>query len=237
MKLFFICSFVFASVVVGAFSAAALAQQTVQFTNRELAAGFVFLRPEMNSISLDGRTGTFTPSPALQYLGIQPETFQLDMSTLGDIADIEFNQLKTKSFDVSFSDHTLKVNVQMEDQAQAVRTRVGAISIQNLGITVSADFENFDAGQELTVASSEITGTMTGTGVLHANWILKAVKKLVLKTITNKIKAALETSTTQESLQKGLTSWAKFYDGKSVQEIIPGSIQFTDDGISYEVRE
>jgi hypothetical protein len=210
---------------------------TVQFTNEELNAAFVLIRPELNQIVVNGRTGTYTPSPALKFFGITDQTFQIDFSGIITLADIEFNQLKAKTPQIQFNNNDLQLTIPLNDQVAVVRSDLGTISIQGASLTANIGWETEDSGvQNLVVESVSFSGNMTGTGVLNPPFILNGVKKLMVKYLSQELSTLLSGSVVQDSVQNGLLQWAKFYTGTVYQDVVPSSVEFFKNGAKSGIQ-
>jgi hypothetical protein len=235
MKLYLLC----ASTLI-LMSISAYAQTQVQFTNKELAAAFVLIRPELNSIEMNDRTGVFTPSPALRFFGLGDPQFDIDSSAV-QLADIEFDHLKSKPPSVSFEAGALVLNVPLEDKIHAIHSRLGSISTVGVVLSANAGWTTLANGtQVLGITSVQMTGRLQGTGALAPNFVLNQVRALVIKILTRLLSQQLASQNIQDQIQKGLLTWSKFYTGVEYHSIVPGSINFystgTDSGLQFQVQ-
>jgi hypothetical protein len=223
-------------------SITAQAQVNVKFTNQELAAAFTLMRPELNSIELNGRTGVYEPAPSLKYLGVDRQSFTIDMGWIvNNVADLEFNHVKAKMPQVTFQQGTFQIAIPIEDRASAVQSRLGSISLKNVVVTASVGWQTRPNGrQELVLVSSRFDGQLSGTGILRSSLILSKTKELMMKLLNNQVKTILSKPNLQDAVQSGLLNWAKFYTGSEYHEVTAGSVQFFNDGslngISYSVQ-
>ena len=234
-------SFIFGTCLFVMCAAPALAQTEIRFTNKELAAAFVLIRPELNSIEINGRTGVYTPAPALTFFGVAEQRFEIESSTAIQLVDIEFNHLKAKAPEVGFEAGVFVVNLPIIDQAKAIHTRLGSISFSGASISASLMWKaRADGTQELSVASTAFKGTMKGTGALAPTFILNQVKSIMMKTLTNQIRQILAKQDVQDAVQKGLLGWSKFYSGVEYQTVNPGSVSFyrngDESGLVFQVQ-
>jgi hypothetical protein len=219
------------------FSSSALAVETVQFTNKELNAVFTLMRPELNSIELQGRSAIFDPSPSLKFLGIEHSEIPLNLTVIANIVDLEFNHLKTKMPILKFQDGSFQLVVPVEDQSRGVQSNLGSISFSNVVLTAQLAWQTrTDGSQELVLQKTSFGGTLKGTGVLRSNYILGKTRELCMTELTKALKKMLDGEKIQNAVSSGLINYGKFYTGIDVESISPGSIQFFSDGIKYDVN-
>ena len=219
------------------FSANAFAVESVQFTNKELAAVFILMRPELNSIELNGRKAIFTPSPSIKYLGVEASETSMDLTVIADIVDLEFNHIKAKTPEVKFLNGSLEVSVPVEDQVRGVQSLLGSISFKNVVLKAQAGWSTrTDGTQELVLLNTKFEGSLKGTGVLSSGFILGKTRELCVSLLTKALGKFLATEKVQSSVSAGLLQYGKFYSGIEVKELIPGSIQFGNDGIQFDVN-
>jgi hypothetical protein len=219
----------------------ALAQTEIQFTNKELSAAFVLVRPELNTLEVNGRTGVYTPSPALRFFGLGDQQFEIESSTLIQLADIEFNHVKSKTPEISFDSGVFTVKLPVEDQVRAIQSRLGSISTVGIALTANLSWQaRADGSQELVLASTSMQGVIRGTGALAPNFVLNQVRSLIMKTLTRQIRTILAKQDLQDAIQKGLLAWSKFYTGTEYHSVTPGSVNFfrtaTDSGLQFQVQ-
>ncbi len=215
----------------------ALGATEVRFTPRELDAGYVLLRPELNSIELNGHEGTFKPAPALRFFGIEQQTFEIDFNPIIDLVDLEFYKLRAKVPAIRFSDGSLELRIPLHDQDRVLQSRLGAISIQ--GVTLIANLSwvtNNTGAQELALKSTRFEGAMSGSGILCNDFILKKTKKFLLYLLSRQVGQILKTPLVRESVANGLQAWARFTLGYQPHGVVPGSIHFESEGLRYEVE-
>jgi hypothetical protein len=223
------------------FSINVYAQAPVKFTEKELAAAFTLMRPELNSIELDGRTGIYTPAPSIRYLGVERETFAIDLGWIANLADLKFNHIKAKMPTVAFQAGSFQLTVPLEDRSSAVQSRLGAISLKDVSVTAVLGWRTrSDQRQEIVLLSTRFDGKLSGSGVLRSSLILSKTRELIVKTMTSQIKKLIANARVQEAAQNGLLKWSGFYTGQDWQEITPGSLQFfngsDESGLSYTVQ-
>ncbi len=232
--------FLFVSGLLFSFSFA-VAETDIQFTNMELGAAYTLVRPELNTIELNGRTGTFTPAPALRFFGLGVQKFDVNFSEVINLVDLQFNHLKAKTPTIQFNNGSLELNVALNDQDQVLQSRLGSLSINGVALVAVLGWEaQADGTQKLSILKTRFNGDMTGTGLLKPPFILGKVRSYLLKLLTQQVQTVLDRPFVQESIQNGLISWAKFYTGEQYHSITPNSIRFFDDalvaGISYKVQ-
>lgn len=217
-------------------SSNALASEVVQFTDRDLSAITTIMRPELNSIELDGRKVIFKPAPSLHYLGVESSETPLDMTVIADIVDLEFNHLKAKTPEIHFRDGSLELSVPVENRARAVQSALGSISFSDVILRAKLGWNTrTDGTQELTLNGTVFEGNLKGTGILRNKFILEKTRQLCMVLLQHSLKKMLATEKVQESVGSGLVEYAKFYTGNEVREIEPGSVQFFDNGIRYQI--
>jgi len=215
----------------------ALASSEVRFTPKELKAGFVLLRPELNSIELNGRKGVFTPAPALRFFGIEDQIFEINFNSLIDLIDLEFNHLKAKVPEVRFVDGALELSIPLFDQETVLQSRLGSISIQGVSLVAILGWQGTSDGhQELVLTHARFNGDLKGTGILRSDYILMKTKKFLLHLLSKQVRVILQSPAVQDSVGRGLQTWARFTLGFQTHEVIPGSIGFDQEGIHYRVQ-
>jgi hypothetical protein len=219
------------------FSANALAADTVQFTNKELGAIFTLMRPELNSIELNGRKAFFNPSPSIRYLGVEASEIPLDLTVIANIVDLEFNHIKAKTPEVKFANGMLELKVPVEDQDRGIQSYLGSISFKNVSLRAQVGWKtNTDGTQELVLIKTIFDGNLKGTGVLRSNFILSKTRDLCMFLLSKAMKKFFVTEKFQSSIASGLVEYGKFYSGHEVKELEAGSIHFYDEGIKYNVN-
>jgi len=222
-------------------SVSAHAQTQIQFTNKELEAAFVLIRPELNSIEVNERTGVYTPSPALRFFGLGDPQFEITSSPSIQLVDIEFDHVKSKPPTVSFESGLFVLNVPVEDKIRAIRSRLGSITTSGVVLTAYLGWTTrADGTQELGITSVQMSGRLRGTGALAPNMVLNQVRSLVLRTLKRVLSKQLAKQDLQDQIQKGLLGWSKFYTGVEYHSIVPGSINFyrngLDSGLQFQVQ-
>ncbi len=209
----------------------AAAQTEIRFNNAELAAAATLMRPELNSIEIEGRKGVFVPAPSLQFLKVDPVQFEIDPSFITDLVKLEFNHLKADSPKVFFTGQYLQVDIPIQDQRDAIQSRLGSISFS--GVVASAQIgwrERDDGNQELYMMTPKLSGNITGTGILDSKLVLNELKKLFMKVLADQVETLLSKENVRDSIQSALLYWAKFYSGINYTAIEPGSIEFYNEG-------
>jgi len=225
------------AIIILSISSSALAFESVQFTNKELAAIFTLMRPELNSIELNGRKAVFTPSPSIKYLGVEASEIPLNLGGIANIVDLEFNHIKAKTPEIKFQNGSLTVSVPVEDQNRGIQSVLGSISFQNVVLNAQVGWTTLSNGsQEIILLGTDFQGDLKGTGVLRSKFILDNARKLLVNLLSNSINNFLKSEKLQNSVSAGLIQYGKFYSGIEVKDLLPGSIQFWNDGIKYNVE-
>jgi len=220
--------FNFAVVALLAFGVSrAVAETKVRFTDRELKAAYVLVRPELNSIEVNGRSGTFSPAPALRFFGLGDLHFQFNFNDIVNLVDLEFNHLKAKTPQIQFTNGALELTVPLYDQNKVLQSKLGSISISDVSmIAVLGWQEQSDGSQRLVIRKTRFNGDMKGTGLLKPEFILMKVKGYLLKVLTDQVKTIINAPAVQESITQGLFTWAKFTTGSEQRMILPKSLLF-----------
>lgn len=208
----------------------------VQFTDRDLSAITTIMRPELNSIELDGRKVKFKPAPSIHYLGVEASETPLDMTIIADIVDLEFNHLKAMTPEIRFRDGSLELAVPVENRLRAIRSVLGSISFADVILRAKLGWNTrTDGTQELVLNGTYFEGNLKGTGILRNKFILEKTRQLCVILLNRSLKKMLATEKFQQSIGTGLVEYAQFYTGGEVKELDPGTIQFQDNGIRYQV--
>ena len=219
----------------------ASAMTEVKFTSRELDAAYVLVRPELNMIELDGRSGRFSPAPALRFFGLQEQRFEIDFNSIIDLADLRFNQLRARSPEVRFTGSSLELSISVDDQDKVLKSRLGTVSIQGVSIVAVLGWHTYqDGSQALVLQQARFNGVVKGTGLLKSQWILEKLKGLFVKLLGDQVRQILSRAVVQQSIHDGLLSWARFYTGETGQSVVPTSLRFYKDdhlsGLRFEVQ-
>ncbi|MBS1957947.1 MAG: hypothetical protein JST80_00605 [Bdellovibrionales bacterium] len=218
-----------------------LAQTAVKFTNTELAAGTVLMRPELNSLELDDQAGIFTPGPSLLALGIAPLKFDIDFTGLSDLANIHFDHLKGSNPSLRFEGTDIVVSVPIEDKSRGIRSLLGAVNFKNVVLKARVAWRlRTDGTPELYLRKTEAAGSITGTGVLRPGFMVGLVKKLLLSTVGKQVTRIINQGQVHDAILTGLLMWAKFSTGQEWKNLIPNSVEFYTDGgesgLRYQVQ-
>ncbi len=219
----------------------ASAMTEVRFTSRELDAVYVLLRPELNFVELDGRSGKFSPAPALRFFGLHEQRFDLDFNSIIDLADLRFNRLKARSPEVRFTGDSLEISISVDDQDQVLKSRLGAVSIRGVSIVAGLGWHTYaDGSQAMVLRYTRFDGSAQGTGLLKPKWVIEKLKGLFMKTMRDQVSQILARAFVQQSIHDGLLSWSRFYTGNEGQSLSPRSIRFFKDdqasGLRFEVQ-
>lgn len=223
--------------IIFSFTSSALALESVQFTNKELGAVFTLMRPELNSIELNARKLIYQPSPSIRYLGVENSETPLDLSIIADIVDLEFNHVKAKTPLITMKNGSFEVAVPVEDRVRGVQSHLGSISFKDVVLKTTVGWKTrTDGTQELVVTKTVFEGSLRGTGVLSSQFILRKTRDLCVHLLTKALKKFLMKEKVQNTVATGLIQYGKFYTGTEVKELVPGSIQFVENGIQYNVN-
>jgi hypothetical protein len=209
----------------------------VRFSNRELEAGFVLLRPELNEIEVNGLTGHFTPAPALRFFGLEDQRFEINFSPVIDLVDLEFNHLKAKVPQVRFSDGSLELRIPLHDKEKVLQSRLGSISIQGGELIAELGWKTFSNGrQQIELRHARFNGDMKGTGILRPQYILLKTRQFLVFLLSRQVRQILKNPKVHESIEEGLKTWARFTLGTSPHDVIEGTLRFDRDGLRYQVE-
>jgi hypothetical protein len=233
--------FKFVLILAVLFQCDALAQTVIKFTQRELAAGVTLMKPELNGLELNGQAGVFRPGPSLRAVGVDEILFDINFSGITELANIKFNHLKSRAPSVAFEDNSLVVSVPLEDQTRAAQSLLGAIHVKGVVLKVRLAWHaRVDGSPELQVASTAISGSVTGTGVLRPAFMIALVKKLLLRALDGVASRIVSRPQVQESIGQALLGWAKLSTGETWHHIVPGTAVFysegAESGLSYQVQ-
>jgi hypothetical protein len=210
---------------------------SIEFTQRELEAVVVLLRPELNALEFTGQKGKFYPAPFLRALGVDPIEFDLDYRGLSELANIQFHQLRASSPRVRFEAGHFLIEVPIQDQSRAVRSVLGSLSVKGATMIARLKWRTRTDGQrELVVGSTEIKGRLTGTGLLKPSFMINLVKKLLSRTLEQTVNRILTRAQVVGAIQSGLGSWAKYSTGTEYRTVLPHSLEFFDSGSTSGLR-
>lgn len=208
--------------------------EAIEFTTRELDAAYVLAHPEKSSIVVDGRQGVFMPAPALRYLGLERQVFEIDLKFIADLVDLRFANLRGKMPTLAFASGGVIVNVPIEDNAKAIRSALGSIGFKGASVTATLEWKKLSNGSQILGLKTVVfNGKLTGTGVLRGSFALSQTKKLMIKTLTSEIQKILGQAKIQEQVTRGLVTWANLAQDEDYTAILAGSLQFfAQDGVS-----
>jgi hypothetical protein len=230
-KLFWVVGF--AGFSIAMIPAPTLAGTAVQFQSADLAAFVQLAKPEQSNLRIDGLTGHFTPGPAVHFAGLEAQDFDVNLNLGGELVDLRFNDLRTKAPKVTFEAGRIRIDISFEDQAKAIKSALGSISVKDLTITAWARI-----GADGTIAydSGSIAGGLSGTGLLKPKWVINAVRNIALKTLKKQMDRQLSRPLVQDALEKGLVVWSRFSTDARFTRISAGTVKITADGIQYEAE-
>lgn len=209
----------------------------VQFTQRELDAAFTLIRPELNRLVLQGQEFQVYPAPALKFFGVHEAHIAFDMGEIVNIVGLQFNQLRSKKFVVRFMDQGLELRVLLEDQKQALKSKLGTLSIEGTTLVGIFSFkENARRQPRLALKTVRIEGAFSGTGLLKPKIISKNLIKVLGSVLQKYLGDLVANEKVQDSIYQGLLGWGKFYSGEETQVIVPSTLKMNDEGIYYQVN-
>ena len=209
------------------FSLSASAAESIQFTQKDLDAAFVLLKADLNSVELNANAGVFHPAPSLQFLGVEKEEFDIDLKGIANLADIRFNQVKVSTPQVSFTGSSLQITLPVSDQASAIQSRLGSISFKGVSVNAAVGFKTLSNGsQQLTVLSTQVSGSLSGSGVLRSSFVLGKVRNLIANTLFKQLQKIVNKPAIQSGLSSGLLGWSGLSVGREVHSITARSIEF-----------
>ncbi len=218
-------------------SAPAFAGVEVRFTPRELEAGYVLLRPELNSIEIDGRTGRFHPAPSLRHFGVDDLRFVIDFNSWIDLIDIGFNHLRAKTPAVRFTDGAIELTIPLHDQERVIRSKLGGLSIRDVALVAVLQWRTQSNGEQvLELSRARFNGDMKGYGVLKPDFILQKAKQFLLRILSDQVRAILKKPGMQEQIQNGLVQWARFTTGAPNPVLERGSIGVDPEGLRFRIE-
>jgi hypothetical protein len=218
-------------------SAPAFAGVEVRFTPQELEAAYTLLRPELNSIEIDGRTGRFHPAPSLRYFGVDDPRFVIDFNSLIDLIDIEFSRLRAKTPVVRFAEGALELTIPLNDQDRVIRSRLGGLSIRDVSLVGVLQWRTLNNGEQvLELSRARFNGDMKGYGVLKPDFLLQKAKQFLVKILSDQVRAILKKPGMQEQIHQGLVQWAKFTTGTPNPVLERGSIGVSPGGLRFRVE-
>jgi hypothetical protein len=215
----------------------AVGDDAVSFTNEELQATLVLLRPDRSIIEVDGRTARFIPAPSLRYFGVPVAKKDLDLSLIAKIIDLRFERLQAAVPQVFFQRDALQIVIPLRDNPKALRCLLGSVGFSGVAAVATFAWEQGNDGRSrLVLKNSEIRGKITGKGVLASNLILKKVREFALKNFRDATENFLDDDAIQGTLEKGLLAYAEFELGVPVRAITPDSLKFFSEGNSSGIR-
>lgn len=209
-----------------------LAATSVRFLKGDLDAFVTLVKPELTTILLDGRKGEFRPGPSLQFIGLEQQTFDINLNIGADIVDLRFHELQAQAPVLAFEEGRVRIEIIFANQEKAIRSALGAIHFR--GVKAIAWLKvSSENGIRVTYEKGEIQGELKGTGLLKPAWVTEAVRKVALKVLKAQVERSLSRSTVQESIEKGFLTWAQFSTDAGATRVAPNSVSVTNAGISY----
>jgi len=190
-------------------------------------------KPEASSLRIDGREGEFRPGPSLRFAGLEPQSFDIDLNFGAGLVDLRFDALDAQAPRMTFERDRIRLDIAFGDREKAIRSAVGSISLKGVSITA---WIRFDSRGELAFDSAALGGELRGNGLLKPKWVIEALKKSMLKTLRNQVETQLRRPGVQDSLERGLLTWARFSADPRFTRVTPGTTSVSESGIRYEVE-
>lgn len=213
----------------------ALAATSVQFSKKELDAFTTLVKPEFTTIRLDGRRGEFRPGPSLLFIGLEPQTFDIDLKPGGDLIDLRFHEFRATAPMLSFGQNRIRIEISFADQEKAIRSALGAIHFRGVKLVAWLTLSS-ENGIRVSYERGELQGELKGTGLLRPRWVIDAIRKIALKSLKTEIERTLGRVTVQASIGKGFVTWAQFSAEQNLTRILPNSVIVSESGIAYEAE-
>lgn len=220
-------------VLISLFSFSAQAGTPVSFSRTDLDALITLVKPELTTIRVHDLRGEFRPGPSLIFAGLEPQIFEMKIDGAG-LADLRFNELRAKAPTLNFEAGRLRLDIQFEDQVKAIRSRLGSISMK--GVTLTAWVKFAPGSTTLVYDNAALTGELKGSGLLKPKWVIKAIHDAALNQMRAQIERSISRPSVQESLEKGLLTWAKFSIDSNLARVLPGTVAVDTSGIQFEAE-
>ena len=217
------------------FPATLFAGTAVTFADADLRAFMQLVKPEETSLLLDGRTGKFRPAPSLEFAGLEPQDFDIDLNLGADLVDLRFNSLRAKAPTVTLESGRVRVDIALEDQTKAIKSALGSISLKGVTLSAWAHFSG-DGSSRLDYDTGAISGEMKGSGLLKPKWVMDALRKIALRVLKNQVGRQLARATVQDSIEKGLVTWSRFTVDSRFAHVVPGTTRIATDGVHFEAE-
>jgi hypothetical protein len=209
----------------------------IRFEPRDLEAARVLIRPEESTVYLDGPGGEFRPGPALRFVGVHADTFEIDLGLGGELADVRFNQVTARNVEVHFEDGRLRAEVPFEDREKAIRSMLGAIHFRGVRAVIwIRPVESATGHIDLAYEGGEFRGELIGTGLLASGAILRTIKSAGLKALDRNLVRLLAKPEVSSAVEKGLVKYAQFRKDGALERYVPGSLTISDAGIAYQAE-
>jgi hypothetical protein len=215
------------------FPASLFAGTAVTFATADLDAFVQLARPDQTTIRIDGLAGEIHPGNSLRFAGLEDQTFDVDLNFGGALVDLRFNNLRAKTPKVSFEADRIRLDIALEDQAKAIRSALGSISLNGVTLTAWVRFAA-DGSTRIVYDKGAITGELKGSGLLKPKWVIDAVKSVALKSLKTQVERQLARSLVQDSVAKGFVLWSRFSTDPRFTRVSPGTVKVSADGIHFE---
>lgn len=215
------------------FPSSLFAATETAFTDADLRAFVQLVKPELTSLRLDGRHGSFRPGPALRFAGLENQDFDIDLNLGANLVDLRFNDLRAKAPTLAFEADRVRIEIAFDDQPKAIKSALGAIGLKGV---VLAAWAKFDANGRLVYDSASLAGELKGTGLLKPKWVIDAVRSLAMKAMKAEIERQLGREGVQASISTGLLTWARFSSDPRLTRVVPESVKVTPTELRYDAE-
>jgi hypothetical protein len=207
------------------------------FGRPELDSLLTVMKPNLSSLRLDGDRGVLSPAPSIDFLGLGQQEFRIDLGGTGELANLRFNDLQAESIGIYFEEGALRLTLAIRDKKKGLRSSLGAIHFENAALSLALGFvEEPNGDSRLSVLECRLTGGLSGTGLLAPRFIVKELRSLAERKISEKVAELLAKPKTQDGIETGLLKWAQFSRDKTLQRIVPGSASITPGGVRFDAE-
>lgn len=217
----------------------ALASVEVRLGVEEFSAVKTLLKPEQNRLELNGDQGKLIPAASLRALGVSELPFSIDFTGLGEVAGLRFDRVTSLAPGFDIENGAMTITVPFNDQERALRSHLGSIHIRGVSLKANVKWRVRATGQsEPYLASIDVFGRISGTGVFRPQFMVQLVKKLLIRSVSQSVDRVLRQEGILSGVELGLKTWAKFSTGVEWHEIVPGSVNFGTgrEGLVYQVQ-
>lgn len=213
-----------------------LAATDVNVSPEQVEAARLIWSPDATSLRLEDRKGYFQPGSSFQYMGVAPATFDIDLGTGGDLANVHFNNLQIRGVKIGFEKGRLRVEIGIVDQEKAIKTLIGAISFKGVSVVLwvkpSSDSRG---GVILAQDGCEVRGEMKGSGLIGAGTV-KKIKDQLVDNVKKQVDHAFADSKVRDRIEEGIIQYARFAKDVKLERYVPYSLSIAETGISYQAE-